>query len=187
MKNGKQRAKVTAKAKKGTRAEHVAPEKGEPMVAFGVQVAQDAPSIRARKGGKAESGRVQRTKSNGHIAKTAKSKPINGAKVETPKGAKPAARPQRTGRTSPKQEAVLADLEGSGFVASLIEMAALSPKELKEWKEYNLDTCSTPNCGRPSVYVVESVESAESVEADEESDALVYCRPCTRAKLGLKT
>ncbi len=180
MKKGKQLTKkVNAKAKKETTA------KAEPMVAFAVEVAGDAPSIPVQKSGKEKNGRMQRTKSKGHMAETAKSEPVNGAKARAAKGGKPAGQPQRTGLSSPKQEPVLAEfLEGERFVANLIVKAEFSPQELKDWKEYNLDVCATPKCGGRSVYIVEALESLEAPE--EQAEAYTYCLPCTQAKLGLK-
>jgi hypothetical protein len=137
------------------------------------------PGIRARKVGKPDNGKPP--VGPGLKAEVGKIEPVRETKVGAPKGAKPAGKTP-TGVFKPAKQPVLEQiLEGKGYVAELVNLAELNAQQRKDWTEAGFDTCQTPKCGRPSVYVVEPADAAP-----EDEDLLVLCLPCTRAKLGLK-
>jgi hypothetical protein len=162
------------------KAENVAPKKVVPKVTPASRVDPGTPSIRARKVTKADNGK--NPVGPGLTAEVRKIEPIRETKVGPPTSAKPAGKTP-TGVFAPKKQPALPQiLEGKGLVAELINKAELGAQERKDWTEAGFDTCQTPKCGRPSVYVVEPADAGP----EDDEDFSVFCIPCTRAKLGLK-
>jgi hypothetical protein len=159
----------------------VAPKKVVPKAMPAPRVDPGTPLIRARKVTKPDNGTTP--VGPGLTAEVGKIEPTREEKAKAPKAAAKPVEKTPTGVFKPAKQPVLKQiLEGKGYFAELVNLAELNAQERKDWDEADLDTCQTPKCKRPSVYVVEPLDAGP----EEDEDLVVLCLPCTRAKLGLK-